>query len=107
VSDIDTVVVDGLKALDLERPIREADIERRLLDVRLGPQAEVNYRAKTSENGSVEPFPAAAWLAKLPSTFSPARSTIMTKALFAVTAFFLVATAAVPTAQAAPCLIVT
>jgi hypothetical protein len=25
VSDIDTVVVDGLKALDLERPIREAD----------------------------------------------------------------------------------
>jgi hypothetical protein len=24
-SDIDTVVVDGLKALDLERPIREAD----------------------------------------------------------------------------------
>jgi hypothetical protein len=26
VSDIDTVVVDSLKALDLERPIREADI---------------------------------------------------------------------------------
>jgi hypothetical protein len=25
VSDIDTVVVDGLKALDLQRPIREAD----------------------------------------------------------------------------------
>jgi hypothetical protein len=27
VSDIDTVVVDGLKALDLERPIREADLQ--------------------------------------------------------------------------------
>jgi len=26
VGDIDTVVVDSLKALDLERPIREADI---------------------------------------------------------------------------------
>jgi len=26
VSDIDTVVVDSLKALDLERPIREADV---------------------------------------------------------------------------------
>src|SRR5262249_29407966 len=26
--DIDTVVVDGLKALDLERPIREAHVER-------------------------------------------------------------------------------
>jgi hypothetical protein len=26
VSDINTVVVDSLKALDLERPIREADI---------------------------------------------------------------------------------
>jgi hypothetical protein len=26
VSDIDTVVVDSLKALDPERPIREADI---------------------------------------------------------------------------------
>jgi hypothetical protein len=28
--DIDTVVVDSLKALDPERPIREADIQRRL-----------------------------------------------------------------------------
>jgi len=28
VGDIDTVVVDSLKALDLERPIREADITR-------------------------------------------------------------------------------
>jgi hypothetical protein len=35
-SDIDTVVVDSLKALDLERPIREADIERRLRHVRFG-----------------------------------------------------------------------
>jgi hypothetical protein len=29
VSDIDTVVVDSLKALDPERPIREADIDER------------------------------------------------------------------------------
>ena len=29
-SDIDTAVVDGLKALDPKRPIREADIERPL-----------------------------------------------------------------------------
>jgi hypothetical protein len=28
VSDIDTVVVDSLKELDPERPIREADIEQ-------------------------------------------------------------------------------
>jgi hypothetical protein len=28
VGDIDTVVVDSLKALDLKRPIREADIDR-------------------------------------------------------------------------------
>jgi hypothetical protein len=29
VGDIDTVVVDSLKALDLKRPIREADIIQR------------------------------------------------------------------------------
>ena len=27
-SDIDTVMADSLKALDLERPIREADVQR-------------------------------------------------------------------------------
>jgi len=32
-SDIDTVVVDSLKALDPKRPIREADIRIRWLDV--------------------------------------------------------------------------
>ena len=30
VSDIDTVAVDSLKALDPKRPIREADISQRL-----------------------------------------------------------------------------
>jgi hypothetical protein len=30
VSDIDTVVVGSLKVLDPERPIREADMERRI-----------------------------------------------------------------------------
>ena len=29
VSDIDTVLVDSLKALDSKRPIREADMEQR------------------------------------------------------------------------------
>ena len=30
-SDINTAVVDGLKVLDLKRPIREADIDQLLL----------------------------------------------------------------------------
>jgi hypothetical protein len=30
VGDVDTATVDSLKALDAERPIREADIDRRL-----------------------------------------------------------------------------
>jgi hypothetical protein len=34
VSDIDAVVVDSLKALDLERPIREADMATFPRDVR-------------------------------------------------------------------------
>ena len=37
VSDIDTVVVDSLKALDPKRPIREADINGRDCDVRFVP----------------------------------------------------------------------
>ena len=37
VSDIDTVVVDSLKALDLKRPIREADINCRDCDVSFVP----------------------------------------------------------------------
>jgi hypothetical protein len=32
VSDIDTVVVDSLKALDPERPIREADLLTEFID---------------------------------------------------------------------------
>jgi hypothetical protein len=34
VSDINTAVVDGLKVLDLKRPIREADIRARPLNYR-------------------------------------------------------------------------
>src|SRR5262245_9397297 len=41
-SDIDTVVVDSLKALDPEWPIREADIARRHRHVRFVPQAVVS-----------------------------------------------------------------
>src|SRR5512143_3313904 len=37
VSDIDTVLVDGLKALDPNRPIREADMCGATRDVRFGP----------------------------------------------------------------------
>jgi hypothetical protein len=33
-SDIDTAVVDSLKVLDPKRPIREADIDRRLSNFR-------------------------------------------------------------------------
>src|SRR6476660_9155703 len=41
VSDIDTVVVDSLKALDPEWPIREADISQRGRHGRNVPQADI------------------------------------------------------------------
>ena len=45
VSDIDTLVVDSLKALDPEWPIREADIARRGWDGRKVPRpAMVPFR---------------------------------------------------------------
>jgi len=44
VRDIDTVVVDSLKALDLERPIREADIDL----VGEGPIISESHRILTS-----------------------------------------------------------
>jgi hypothetical protein len=37
VSDIDTAAADSLKVLDPKRPIREADIAGRQLDVRFVP----------------------------------------------------------------------
>src|SRR6266403_458100 len=40
-SDIDTMAVDSLKALDPKRPIREADIAEHGCHVRLVPKAEV------------------------------------------------------------------
>jgi hypothetical protein len=43
-SDIDTVVVDSLKALDPERPIREADIVRLRIHVRLVPEEDMSLR---------------------------------------------------------------
>jgi len=42
VGDIDTVVVDSLKVLDPERPIREADIRRLKAFVRYVPIADIN-----------------------------------------------------------------
>src|SRR6476469_6910249 len=41
VSDIDTVVVDSLKALDPKRPIREADMLRPLRHVRFVPRSDI------------------------------------------------------------------
>ena len=40
-SDIDTAMVDSLKALDPERPIREADMCIALDDVRFGPISDI------------------------------------------------------------------
>jgi hypothetical protein len=41
-SDVDTVVVDSLKALDPDRPIREADIHCGNRNVCFGPRADIN-----------------------------------------------------------------
>jgi hypothetical protein len=54
VSDIDTAVVDSLKVLDPERPIREADMEYAMVDAtivkvhRHGQGAKGGPRAKPS-----------------------------------------------------------
>jgi len=42
VSDIDTVLVDSLKALDPKRPIREADIAATPQHVRLVPIGDIS-----------------------------------------------------------------
>ena len=41
-SDIDTAAADSLKVLDPNRPIREADIDLRCLDVRFVPEADIS-----------------------------------------------------------------
>ena len=41
-SDIDTAAADSLKVLDPKRPIREADIRERVLDVCFGPEADIS-----------------------------------------------------------------
>ena len=46
VSDIDTVVVDSLKALDPEWPIREADIEQTFRGFAFVPNADELHRSK-------------------------------------------------------------
>ena len=48
VSDIDTVVVDSLKALDPEWPIREADIARRGWHGRKVPRGDICAAAKST-----------------------------------------------------------
>jgi len=47
-SDIDTVVVDSLKALDPERPIREADIARVRSDADIRAHHSAGERWRTS-----------------------------------------------------------
>ena len=44
-SDIDTAVVDSLKALDLKRPIREADIVDALWHFRFVPGGDIRFDA--------------------------------------------------------------
>src|SRR5262245_55884064 len=55
VSDIDTVVVDSLKALDPEWPIREADVERTLVKVSNVPRAVVAAVFLPNRRRSTEP----------------------------------------------------
>jgi hypothetical protein len=52
VSDIDTIVVDGLKALDPEWPIREATLLFGPANWRDGPSAEVNFKVSAKEVSS-------------------------------------------------------
>jgi hypothetical protein len=48
VSDIDTATVDSLKALDPNRPIREADIDRVKLDVGEGAINDIPTKTHTA-----------------------------------------------------------
>ena len=48
-SDIDTVVVDSLKALDPEWPIREADIWRTKAEVRKVPDSDIHPIHKVNQ----------------------------------------------------------
>jgi hypothetical protein len=47
VSDIDTVVLDSLKALDPERPIREADIVDAFWHFRFVPTGDISNVAQS------------------------------------------------------------
>jgi hypothetical protein len=51
VSDIDTGVVDGLKALDLERPIREAAFIGTFSDVADGPMlSKIDFSGRSEQH---------------------------------------------------------
>ena len=43
-SDIDTVPVDSLKALDPKRPIREADMSKDAFNVAFGGKADIEVK---------------------------------------------------------------
>jgi hypothetical protein len=53
VSDIDTVVVDSLKALDPERPIREADISPAPLFNEYTPQLDMSQRETDTSDAQI------------------------------------------------------
>jgi hypothetical protein len=58
-SDIETVVVDSLKALDLKRPIREADISRTVVKCAAATSSRLAYRrGPRSSSGSLAKFAA-------------------------------------------------
>jgi hypothetical protein len=48
VSDIDTAAVESLKALDPDRPIREADMCGATMDVGFGPKADIDRSIRSS-----------------------------------------------------------
>jgi hypothetical protein len=60
VSDIDTVVVDSLKALDPERPIREAEVDLRSRDVADVPTAAVGNCSRATPYSIISSAAAAA-----------------------------------------------
>ena len=53
-SDIDIAAVDSLKVLDLNRPIREADIDRTALNDRFVPIADIAYSITSSASNCID-----------------------------------------------------
>jgi hypothetical protein len=67
--DIDTEAVDSLKALDPNRPIREADISWRQLHVRFVPIADIGAEGRGSAYSPQENLSLTFSLFSLPRSF--------------------------------------